>query len=333
MRTTAIALLLAAAALAEEESLLKNGGFEEGRTGWILYGFESQDSFEVVKKDAAEGERALHVTKTGGASFPKVWINYDLSEKQQEGKLTFSCQAKGKKLKRVEITFLVYDTSGSIALRQAVTKKPLKGSFKWKTFETTIDIPPNAKSGRVFLAMSGKGELWLDDYQLWHGVPKRKKKGRTKKTKEKPLEVRNGDFDKSKSGWTKLRSPTESLKVALDRKVKASGSGSLRLERKGHRLYPEEGVEYLVKNMGKARSVTLRCRARGGDASRAVVVLVAESEEGALVDFARKEVGGTDFQNVELKLKNPGHARRLRITLAILGSGSAWFDDVQLVGK
>lgn len=330
MRTAGAVLALAMLAGAGEENLLANGGFEDGAANWVLYGFEAQDSYEITKKRPAEGKCALHVTKIGGESVPRIWINYDLTEDQREGQLTFSFQAKGKKLKGVTVEFLVYDTSDGIALKQLAHDKPLKGTFRWKKHEITVDIPRNAKGGRIFLMMRGKGELWIDDYQLWHGEPKRKDRG--KDAKEEPLQVENGDFERSKSGWNELPSPAGAPRLALDRKVKAGGNRALRLERRGDRLLPLQGVEQIVRELGRAKEVTLRCSARGDGSARAVVALLAEMEFGGVVECARREIAAEDFESIALTLKPPAHADRLRIVLAVVGPGRAWFDDVALEG-
>jgi hypothetical protein len=326
MRTLPIVLLLAAAALADGENLLKNGGFEEGHSGWVLFGFEGTDGFALDGKDRKEGESSLRLTKKGGQSVPRVWINYSLREGQEEGRLVFSAKLRARKLGSATLKFLVYDTADSIALDEPVPDDELRGTFAWKTFEKTFDIPPNAKGGRIFLAMGGGGELWLDDFRLEH-VPAKERA--EPKTKRKPLEVENGDFELSRAGWNEVGEPA----VALDRAVVAEGSSALRVERDGERLFPEAGVEQVVAEIGRARQVTLHGRARSDGRAVAVVVLLAETEQGALVDHVREEVRGDAYREFALKLEVPRHARRLRIFLATLGPGKTWFDGVRLEGK
>jgi len=307
MRRIAPLLLLALLARAEGRNLLANGGFETGTDGWVFFQFGPEDQQDLERKGAPEGKQALHVKKKG-RKVALVWTDYALAGRQ--GKLRFSLRAKGKRLDRTEVWFIVWDAAGDAAVQEKGGDRDLKGTFKWKTLEKTLPIPAGAKGGRVLVKLFGDGELWLDDaaVTLEGAAP------------ETPLEVRNGDFAKNVSEWG-----------ALGESVRADGDhGTLRLERGGPRLYPEDGVEQRVALPDGARKVTLRCRARAKGAARACVVLLAETGTGAFVACARAETGADAFEELAVPLDVPADARRLRICLALRGAGPAWFDDVRL---
>ena len=313
MRTAGFLLLLALVAVAGEENLLPNGGFEGGDEGWVFFQLTGADAREIDGKTKAEGKAALHVTKAGkSADRPAmIWTDYAL-DPGQEGTLAFSIRARGKKLGRAQVLFILWDDKEGVAVEEKVLDGDL--GAKWQTFEKTIEIPGPAKGGRILVRLFEPGELWLDDARVVlrgaaEAVPA-----------PKAGVVRNGDFEKSKDGWTMLPGSGD-LKISLDKK-------ELRFERGGHRLYPEQGVQQVVKLEGRTKEVTFRCRARSEGAC-ACVALLAETAEGALVAFARTEAPG----DVVLPLALPASAKQLRIVLAIRGPGDAWFDDVRFGDK
>jgi len=303
MRTTVALLFLPLLARAGD-NLLPNGDFEKGDDGWVFFQLGRSDEREIDKK-------ALHVTKADDTRDrpTMIWTDYAL-EPDQEGELAFSIRAKGKRLGRTQVLFILWDDAGNVAAEEKVHDDDLGG--RWKTFERKIKIPGPAKGGRILIRLFEEGELWLDDASVTIvGEPD------AEPVPKGVLAVRNGDFDNSKQGWATVPG-SDSLKVSLDGK-------ELRLSRKGDRLYPEQGVQQVVELPGRKKEVTLTCKARAEGAT-ACVALLAESEEGALVAYARAEPTG----DAKLPLELPISAKRLRIVLAIHGPGDAWFDDVEL---
>jgi hypothetical protein len=303
MRIPAVLLLLALATGAEDPNLLPNGSFESGQDGWIFFQLGQNDAREVEKE-------TLHVTKT--AKTPDrptmIWSDYALRAGDL-GKLVFSIRAKGRKLGRAQILFILWDDSGNPSTQE--TALDGKVGTKWQTFTKTIDVDAPTKGGRILIRLFDDGELWLDDASvtLARAAEAPEQKG--------PLGLRNGDFDRSKDGWDPLPG-SEELKVSLDQK-------KLRLERGGNRLYPELGVAQEVELKGRLRRVTLRCTARGEGAT-ACVALVADTGSGALATYAYAEASG----DVKLPLDLGVEVKRLRVVLAIRGPGTVWFDDVRL---
>ncbi|HEX5138370.1 MAG TPA: hypothetical protein VFY93_15445 [Planctomycetota bacterium] len=307
MRTAlGILLLLVALAVgADEPNLLPNGDFKKGEDGWVLFQLGGADAREIDKD-------ALHVAKAADSKDrpAMIWTDYAL-DPGQEGKLAFSIRAKGKKLGRTQIAFIVWDDAGNAVVEEKVLDDDL--GAKWKTFERTIGIPGPSKGGRILVRLFEKGELWLADA----GVRLVGVKAEPEPVPKGGLGLVNGGFDTSRQGWTTL-SGSDDLELSVDRK-------QLRLSRGGHRLYPEQGVEQVVVPKGKVKSVVLTCRAHAEGATACVAIL-AESADGGLLGYARQEPSG----DAKLPLDLPAGTKRLRVVLAIRGPGDAWFDDVRL---
>src|SRR5262245_25487985 len=115
MRLVAALLLLAVAAPGDDSNLLPNGGFEGGEDGWIFFQFGGNDAREIDPKAKGGGKGALHVTKAAKSGNPAmIWTDYALAP-GQEGTLSFSIRAKGKKLGRTQVLFIVWDANGESA--------------------------------------------------------------------------------------------------------------------------------------------------------------------------------------------------------------------------
>jgi len=305
MRTGLGILLLALAAAADGPNLLPNGDFKKGEEGWVFFQLGGKDGREIDKD-------ALHVTKAADSKDrpAMIWTDYPL-DPGQDGKLAFSIRAKGKKLGRTQIFFVVWDDAGNVVVNERILDDDL--GAKWQTFEKTIEIPGPSKGGRLLVRLFEKGELWLADAGVRvvgaEAEPEPKEKG--------GLGLVNGGFDTSRQGWTALPAP-DGLKQSIDKK-------QLRLSRGGHRLYPEQGVQQVVVLERKPKSVVLTCRARAEGATACVAVL-AESADGALLAYARQEPSG----DAKLPLDLPAGTARLRVVLSIRGPGDVWFDDVRL---
>jgi hypothetical protein len=71
------------------------------------------------------------------------------------------------------------------------------------------------------------------------------------------------------------------------------------------------------------------------EGARAVASLLAFKKYGAFLDIARKEMreAGEAFAPHTVELTLPRGTTKLRVALALEGSGTVWFDDVALKGK
>jgi hypothetical protein len=58
--------------------------------------------------------------------------------------------------------------------------------------------------------------------------------------------------------------------------------------------------------------------------------VIAETNEGVLIDCVRREVAGATFRESELPLSLSAPVRQIRVILSLLGPGKAWFGDVRI---
>jgi len=335
MRSIGVLLLLAGLAAGGKKgaSLLENGGFEQALKGWTVNTTTGQAKFAIDKKTKKKGKGSLRVTKTGKFSHGDgCYKDFDLPPRADGGRIRVSAQVKAKKLKNAWFRLQLMDASGGGLLDDVDLHSPaINGSFNWKKLEKTWTVPAGAKRGRIILDIYFGETIWLDEIEVVF-IPARKGKRR----RVPPLTLENGTFDQSVDGWQPLRTPAgATLEFKVDRKVKATGNGSLRLARDTARRLPQEGVHADVVEIGRAKRVTLSCQVRVAEGARAVASLLAFNKYGAFLGIARTEVRDAKetFTAQTMELTLPRGTTTLRVALAIEGSGGVWFDDVALKGK
>jgi hypothetical protein len=321
-RTATILLVLAGAVGAKEENLLPDGD-------WATRSLSGQATFEKVRGKRRRS-KALKVTRP--ARFGKVeaaWRDFTLPRGKRDGQIRVTALVRGEKLGNAWLRCILWDDAGEdLGTTDINGNTALHGTFKWTEIERVLDLPAGVAKGRILLHVFAGETLWIDDVRIEHVPPKGgKKRG--------GLELENGDFERSKSGWRKLPSPASDLRVALDRRVRATGKGALRLERKGDRFLPQEGVAADVPDVGRVRRVTLHVAARCEGGARAVAVLLAFDKRDRFLGSARTVVAepADAFKEARVELKLPPHTRALTVALALEGAGRVWFDDVALEGK
>lgn len=330
MRTLGMLLLLAGLAAGKKgTSLLENGGFEQELKGWQVNATTGQAKFEIDTRTKKKGKCSLRVTKTGAFSHGDgCYSDFDLPARAEGGQVRITARVKAKKLKNAWLRLQLMGDGGRYLLEDPDLHSPaINGTFNWKKLEKTWDVPAGATRGRVILDIYFGETIWLDQIEVVYVPAKRRKRKRD----GPPLALANGTFDRSVDGWTPLRAPANgTLELQVDRQLKA-----LRLSRASTRLLPQEGVHADVEEVGRAKRVVLTCKVRVTDGARAVASLLAFDKYGAFLDIARKEVRepGAALAPQAVELTLPHGTKKLRVALAIEGSGTAWFDDVALEGK
>ncbi|MHC4670624.1 MAG: hypothetical protein ACYTFD_19775 [Planctomycetota bacterium] len=323
---------LAAAGGKKAENLVANGGFEQTLKGWTINARTGQATFELDTRTKKKGKRSLRVSKTGAFSHGDgCFHDFELPPRARSGRIQVRVQVKARKLRNAWFRFQLLDPTGRYLLEEPDLHHPaLNGTFAWKRLAKTYEIPPGAVRGRLILDIYFGETIWLDQIEVTH-LPA--KKGKRQKTP--PLALANGGFDGTARGWAKLRSPAEALAFHADSRVKAAGKGSLRLERDFPRLLPQEGVYADVSELGRKKRVTLALQARVTDGARAVAALLAFNEYDAFLAVARTELreAKEGFTPLRVELTLPRGTTRLRVALALEGSGKVWFDAVALEGK
>jgi len=145
----------------KDGNLLQNGGFEGGVVGWQAVNNSSRLKVSAVTDDKVQGEKALHLQKSGAVPLDLVSQQVALPAGT---KLRFSCQVKTKQCKNAFLKLWVYDAEDKL-VAEDVDVAQLRGSNDWRKLEKVVEIGKGTRAV-VQLVMVLGGEVWLDDCRL-----------------------------------------------------------------------------------------------------------------------------------------------------------------------
>lgn len=145
----------------KDGNLLQNGGFEGGVVGWQAVNNSNRLKVSAVTDDKVQGEKALHLQKSGAVPLDLVSQQVAL---QAGTKLRFSCQVKTKQCKNAFLKLWVYDAEDKL-VAEDVDVAQLRGSNDWRKLEKVVEIGKGTRAV-VQLVMVLGGEVWLDDCRL-----------------------------------------------------------------------------------------------------------------------------------------------------------------------
>lgn len=156
--TLLLAVVLIAACLmgeAVQDPLVKNGGFEQGTTGWV-----SQGTTEIVVTDAPEGKACLKLTLGNTRQGLKV-----------QEKKAYKVSVKLKTEAMAEDTASVQlQLRGSKPLPQNLQRaKPIVtgGTHGWRVLSGIVQMPPDVTDMVILLTKErDDGVAWFDDVKV-----------------------------------------------------------------------------------------------------------------------------------------------------------------------
>jgi hypothetical protein len=311
----ATALLVAAPAPAKEPEtdLLENGDFEKGVAGWRVLNMSGSSSFEPDKKVKKSGEQSLRIEKTGPDK--NDWLKQSTKLPHGVKEVVARCWFKVDKGARAEVEVYFFDATDQTVGKGYVSLVASGPNKKWEKAEERLEVPKGAVGVGVNVKVTARGTFWLDGLSVSYAGG-----------------GWNGGFEAGLAGWSPLEHGSGAAQAEADGSVHAGGKGSARVARTSPRLLPEDGLAAeLAVSSGPQR---VRFQVRVDGAARASVALQAFDVRGVCVATARSAVAtaGTAFAPGEATIDVPAGAKRLTVSLVVVGAGTAWFDDVSVSG-
>lgn len=157
-----VSLFVVAPAVAQD-NLLPNGGFEDGLDGWMVVDNSGRLKAEASAEAKRRGDQGLRIEKSGGP--PVDVIRANIAALPAGKRVKVSAMIKADKARNAWFKFFVYDDQGNVAV-QDVDIKHITGSFGWRRFSKTYELPANAKSGAVIIMMVMGGTVYVDDVRV-----------------------------------------------------------------------------------------------------------------------------------------------------------------------
>lgn len=303
--------------------LFENGDFEDGLKGWRTLNLSGGASFEPDKQSREQGKWSLRIERSeSGASGKRDFLKQNAQLPGAEGQVTLELSYKVDKGSQVSINAYFNDAQGEFVGRGTMAVAESGRTKKFVRFSETWEVPAQAVGFGINVMLDAPGSVWIDAVSVRFS-------GQIAGTAEQLV---NGGFEDGLEGWRPLRGDRNAAEVGLSRRVKAAGKAALEIERDDPRLWPPDGVESRVALGGRKRA-ELRFAWRTKDSARATVVLQAYAENGVALATVRRELeSAAEFASGELELELPKGAHELLVQLEVCGSGTVWFDELELAG-
>lgn len=167
-------LCMATVAAAEEENLLRNGGFENKLAAWFWLANSNRATTDFDPGTKSEGRLALRIEKTGGYPVDVLGQAFSVDKRHRGGRYVVSVRARGEGMRNGWLKFFFLGQDGRV-LQEDVEFGRLAGEFGWKLFEREFKVPDEAVSAKLLVQIFvGGGKLWLDDAKVvWKEAPAR----------------------------------------------------------------------------------------------------------------------------------------------------------------
>jgi predicted esterase len=145
----------------------------------------------------------------------------------------------------------------------------------------------------------------------------------------------NGGFEKDLDGW-KVEHESGKLRVEIDGKVRAEGKRSARLVSTfAGPGFSNDRLTAEIKRIPAGKRVVVSARVQGEDLRNAFLkVFVFDAKGDSIVedcDVARFS-GKFDWKDVDRKFDLPKEAVRIEVRFCMFLGGTAWLDDMKVVG-
>ncbi len=279
-------------------TLLNNGGFEQGKQSWTDCAAASATTPASI---SVEGNQSMKVSNNG--------CLYQTVSVVPGSTYSLSCQARGNAIDYSSLSLQMLDAQFSelSAANQAIE------SEQFTELNTSLEAPENAQYASVTLYSEGNAHY--DRCELLQSsvsVP----------PVEAPVSaanslITNGGFEQSKTSWNDC-SRTELTNVTSD---SANGSGAMQIQNAGC-LYQEFPVT-------PGKTYQLSCASKSDGTRYSSLSLTLMSENYTTLNSEHKPVGRNFYQTYKASLFTPIDGRIGAVTL--YSEDNAQFDDCAVV--
>jgi len=281
-------------------SLLVNGGFEQGKQAWS----DCAEPTNTASASASvEGSSSMKVS-SGGCLYQTVsvqpGVNYSLS-----------CHARGSALEYSSLSLQILDENYAEIVGESVVVE----SVELEQQLSTIAAPANAIYGAVTLY--SEGTALFDRCELVEDSTATITPPTTPPVSQANSLISNGDFEQGKTNWYDCAQPSLTNATA----DAANGGGAMQVENAGC-IYQEFPI-----TPGKTYQLSCVSKSEATNYSSMSLTLMDETYTALASDH--KPVGRNIFQTYQTQLFTPFEGRIGAVTL--YSEDKAQFDDCSVV--
>ena len=262
-----------------ENSLIKNGSFNAGTTGWTEWHDTSEADLSFVIDSLSEDNAADFTIKKTGSEDWKIQLKQENVplEKDQYYKLTF--KAKSSKTRKMRAIMQGLEDKGwAVYSGENTVKLTSKYKTYTKVFQMTADSDPKSQISFCLGAVGGKSintqhRVCIDDVNLEIISEKEAKKYLGEGPKTQDSMIKDGTFVKGMELWSEWHEAAEAdaqyevVDNAVHFTVNKTGSEDWKIQLKQENIKLEQGHYYKLTFKGKSDlERKVRATVQGGEA-------------------------------------------------------------------
>ncbi len=282
------------------DSLLSNGGFEQGKQGWLDCAASNNTT---VSSTSIEGSRSMQVA-AGGCLYQEVLAVPGAS-------YSLNCQARGSAFEYASLSLQMLDQYYSEIAADSV----VVDSSGFTSQSAGLQAPSNASF--VSVTLYSEGTALFDRCELLQDAGQQPTEPTDPPITGLDNLLSNGGFEQGKASWNDCSQPGLTSATA----DAASGTGAMQIQNSGC-LYQEFAL-----TPGKRYQLSCASKSAATRYSSMSMTLMNESYTTLVSDF--KPVGQNFFQTYKTTLFTPIDGRIGAVTL--YSEDTAQFDDCSVV--
>ena len=308
-----------------------NFGFETGVNsdglpdGWGRWGTPSYD-FIIDSEVKHSGNHSLRIEAhdgeitQGGFGCPRLTIP---AEEYTGKTVTLKAFMKLEDVEKPIGLLLRIDGNPNETLAfDNMQRKGIVGTHDWKEYSVTVNLPKNAKTINIGAIHSGKGKLWVDDFQV-----------SINKSFNFGFEIVSNP-DGLPDGW--IRWGATSYNIQPDSEVKHSGDYSLRVEPKDPSTAEGFGCPaFSIPAIYEGKNVTVKAFLKFEEVKQPIGLLLRVDGSSGSLQFdnmmQRRITGTQDWTEYSVTLPLPENAKTINIGAMLSGTGKLWADDFRIL--
>lgn len=206
----------------------------------------------------------------------------------------------------------------------------IKGTSDWKQYLVTIPFTPAATTMRIGFFLMGTGKAWFDSLELYaDGIPI-SQAPLTNTNIPAILGFENGLPGQVPTGWQ-----VSGQAIVVDDQIFQSGRHSARIVRTSTSSGQFSFGQVSIPIDFTGRNLEIRGFIRTQDVSGSVAVYANQTSGGTSLAFATTQGQGirgtTTWREYSATAAIAPNVTTLSVGFLLNGTGSAWFDDIQLL--
>lgn len=316
--------------------LAQNLDFENGTTGWNLFGAARPKDYElgIAHTVKYSGQASAYVKAVTNQPAGFSDLAQGIAADQYRGKrLRFSAYGKSEAIEGWAGFWMRVDgPDNKVTDLDNMEGRPIRGTTDWKKYELVLDVPSDSVRIYFGIILYGKGQVWLDDLQLdtvgqnvltteWAGFGK---------------QGQNLSFEEGLKYWVLSGNNPENYEQGISSDVKYQGKAGAYF--KSSPAATSEQFAALTQRFkaddyrGKRVRISAMLKTEAVQTEADLWLRVQGLNLQVLTSIGLPSLitGTNDWKKYEVVLDVPENAQGLVFAVSLQGQGQVWIDAFQI---